>query len=248
VSTPKRSLRSLGASLLLLFFFVAASSPASAADHPMHVRLEGGTDFPLDVAVRIGSEMPGRLRFSVSLGYLPSLYVDAMNGLLVNSFRAYDDKTAALIKSTLNQSAVLRLHTGWRPFRDLGWYFDAGYGVVALGGGTSAADVIATFVHRPLPPIPGADEKTFELKSVLHMLDVEIGWESLIGEYLSVRIALGGAFTVGSTSQIRAQFDPTPYAAAVAHYEDDAAGRLDHILRNYVFTPVVSFSMGYKLF
>jgi hypothetical protein len=212
---------------------------------PAHLRGELGTDVPVDLGGRIAFEGPLRLRASLTIGYLPSAYTSAMNSVLVG-LHAYDSTTGTLIENGLGSSFVFRAHGGWKPFPAYGFYVDAGYGSISLDGGASAADILFAATKQPLPPgIPAND--SFAMHSVLHMVDAEIGWETLLDAHITLRVALGGAFTVGSTTDVEPNFSNPP-RAALAPYLANADAAINHVYRTYVFTPVVSFSMGWQIF
>jgi hypothetical protein len=220
-----------------------ASAPATRG---WHLEAGVGTDFPVQVGARVGAEMPGRVRLSTSLGILPGPYVDAINGIVVAT-GAYGRDEADLVSNTLSTSLVWRTHVGWRPIASAGFYVDAGYGLVALGGGGTAAEIIAGLTDRDVPP--GAGQLPISAKSTLHMLDVEVGWRFPIGPHFAAWTALGGAFTLGSSTRLTpdATNDPRIDQAARA-IADAGARRLDDIYTSYVFTPVLSLGVAYVFF
>src|SRR6266545_1250172 len=64
----------------------AERAPAPAADG-WHLSLGAGTDFPVAVGGRVELEAPFRLHLSTSLGFIPGLYVDAINSVVVERCR-----------------------------------------------------------------------------------------------------------------------------------------------------------------
>jgi len=201
------------------------------------------TDFPVDVGARLDVETPFRLRLNTTLGFLPKAYVGAMNGVL-EGFGAYDASTGDLIESTIQSSLVWRTHVGYRPFPKLGFYFDVGYGLVALGGNASTAALLEGVTGKTLPPQDANGTETFSAKATLHMLDVEVGWTFALAEHWQLRTALGGAFTLGSSTTITPQFTPRA-PALVASFAQAADDYLDTTFRDYVLTPVVSVGVAY---
>ena len=55
--------------------------------------LSGGTDFPLSLGAKSYVEIPYGINFSFGIGYLPKLYVETINDIVV-SFDGYDENTA----------------------------------------------------------------------------------------------------------------------------------------------------------
>ncbi len=231
----------LAASCVLLG--LAGARPVRAAEEDARWRGAAalGTEFPMSVAARGQVEAPFRLRLSTTLGVLPRPYVGAINGFLVG-IKAYDQSTADLIGSALSSSLIWRTHVGYRPFRRHGFTVEAGYGLVTLGGGASAATLISAITGQAAPEA-GAD-KNYTISSSLHMLDVELGWEWTLFQHLFVRSALGGAFTLGSSTTITPQFTPRAPRLQEA-FAKVGETYLNDTYRSYVFTPVASIWVGY---
>ncbi|MEZ4407501.1 MAG: hypothetical protein R3A52_13650 [Polyangiales bacterium] len=155
---------------------------------------------------------------------------------------------AELIGIALQSSFVWRTHVGWRPFTRHGFVVMAGYGLVTLGGGASAEALIAGITGRSLPPGNAGANYTYAVRSTLHMVDVELGWEWLfLRDRPVVGAALGFAGTLTSRTTITPQYTPrAPQAtASLSAYGQEY---LDDLLRSYVFTPVLSVSVGYRFF
>lgn len=127
---------------------LGAESNATAS--PWRLELSAGTQFPADVDVRATLEGPHRLLGSLSIGLLPSAYVDVLNEVLVSA-NAYNQSTADLIRVALKDSLVVRMRLGWRPFSDHGFYFMGGYGFAALGGGVSGIELLALAAGKTPP-------------------------------------------------------------------------------------------------
>jgi hypothetical protein len=214
-----------------------------------HVEAGAGTDFPLDVGVRAGVEAPGRLRLSTSLGVLPGPYVSAVDGVLRGA-GAYGGEVSDVVRDTLPGSLVWRTHVGWRPLPKAGFYADVGYGLVSVGGDVSG-ERIAKLIRQSATV--GALGPDFTVGSTLHMLDVELGWRFAVAPHVAVATALGGAFTVASSSSVTPKAGvpagaPAGAGAVLAQAGDEAERRLDHVYTSYVFTPVLSLHGAYVFF
>lgn len=229
-----------------VLFIPEKEEPADPNAPRWHMALGAGTDFPMGIAARAHVEAPWRGRVSTSIGILPGAYVDGINGI-VTGLGGYSDQTADLIKSALSTSLIWRTHLGYRLFPKLGLYVEAGYGLVTLGGSVTGAEIIQGVTGYTAPESARTQSRTFEVKSTLHMLDVEVGYDLKIFERLLLRAALGGAFTLGANTSLDAQFTPRS-ADGGGLFARAASAYLDDIYTSYVFTPVFGVSASYILF
>jgi len=231
----------------LLLMGLLAGAEAEAAEpkqrHGWDITVEANTDFPLSVGGRLGVESPWRLRLSTSLGYLPGMYLQAVNDVAV-ALDVYDRERANLIKQSLKNSLVWRTHLGWRPFPGAGLYVEGGYGLVALGGETNPEDVLAALTGIDPPGGESVLNREYRVRSVLHMLDVELGWRWGLGAGWTARTALGAAFTLDSNTRVEPDFEPEQ-PLLVNLFTSFAEGYLDDTFEKYVHLPVLSFSIGY---
>jgi len=241
-------MRDLAARLVVVSWVVLASAGVRAEPSGYRLRLEAGTDFPAAVGARLSTEFPHRLRVSTTLGALPTPYVDTINAVVV-ALDGYPQTTADLIRDALQNSLIWRIQAGWRPFAAHGFYADLGYGLVTLGGGATGDQIIAAATGQS--PTASTRGREYDIRSTLHMLTVEIGWEwSLWRDRISLRAAIGGAFTLGSLTSIRPQFTTSGPAEArlVQAFTSFGEGYLDGIYTSYVHTPVLSVAGGYRFF
>lgn len=219
------------------------STPKPAA---WHLVAGVGTDFPVTVGARAHVEAPFRLRLSTSIGILPGPYVDAINGIVV-AMGGYSDATADLVRAALKSSLVWRTHVGFRPFERLGLYVEGGYGLVTLGGDATASQIVAGVTGKQPPATEQSGDKTYDAKATLHMVDAEVGWDFAVWERLSVRLAIGGAFTVASSTTIEPTYSPRA-PRLVQEFTAEGEKYLDDTFTSYVFTPVVGLGVGYLFF
>lgn len=213
---------------------------------PFSVDALPATDVAIQAGVRGTVEGPLRLRYSLGVGVLPAPYLDVINAICTG-FGWYDDATANLIASALQNSVVIRNHLGWRPFPKHGFQFEAGYGLVTLGGGVSGSDVIAAATGEDLPESLD-DTLSFTVAATLHMFDVTVGWEWLLWKRIVVRADLGGAFTLASNTDVEQDFDELgPLAQPrVDEFEVWAEDYLNTTFTSYVHTPTVGLAVGYR--
>ena len=214
----------------------------------VHLHVEALTDLPVQIGGRIQLEVPYGIRFATSLGAMPGSYVDLINEILVAA-NAYPEPTAQLIRTTLQQSLVWRTHVGWRPLSDHGFYFELGYALVTLGGGASGEELIAGITGQPVPGGSGASERLYDAASTLHMLDVEVGWEWVLWDALTLRAALGMIATVGASATVDPQFTVKPlFQPVLDGFTSFAESYLIDTYTSYVFSPVISVAVGYRIF
>jgi hypothetical protein len=232
-------IRSWGAAGLFLVAAVLLAEGTAAAEG-WSGAVAVGTDFPVSVSVRGEIEAPPRLRASMSLGILPAPYVSAINAFVI-AIGGYEEDTGDLVEAAISNSLIWRTHLGFRPFPKLGLYGEVGYGLVALGGQATTSELVAGLTGREVPP--GDESHTLSASSVLHMLDVEIGWAWLVWESWQLRAAIGGAFTVASSTTIEPDYTPRSWRATQA-LTDYGEAYLNDVYTAYVFAPVVSVSFG----
>jgi hypothetical protein len=203
--------------------------------------VEASTDFPLLLGGRLSVEGPGRLRLSTSLGYLPPAYPRAVNDVAVR-LDLYERGRAELIEDGLNRALVWRTMVGWRPFPAAGFYVDVGYGLVALGGEVNSEAVLAELTG--ITPPGGVADREYQVRSVLHMGNVELGWRWLLGSRWTARTGLGAAFTLDANSRVEPLFTPL-FPPLTRAFTSLAEGYLDDTYQRFVHVPTLSFSLGY---
>lgn len=210
----------------------------------LHLDVEIGTDLAIQIGGTVNLTLPQQVRISTTLGILPRPYVNLINEI-ITGFGWYDDLTAALIEDTLSESLIWRLHAGY--IFDFGLYIDGGYSLVTLGGGTSAEAVMSILTGEE-PEVPGP-ERIYDVESTLHMLDIEIGWKGVFGDFV-LRCALGFSGTVASSTTVEQTFNVNNKALqrGIDELERFTEAYLDDVYTSYVFTPVVSVSLGYRFF
>ncbi|MBI5488447.1 MAG: hypothetical protein HY905_14030 [Deltaproteobacteria bacterium] len=234
-------------SRLLVVVAVLAAAPATAGAADWRLGMEALTDLPLQAGGRWWVEAPYGFHLDTSLGSLPAGYVDLINSAVVG-LGGYGEDTATLIASVVSSSLVWRVHVGWRPSAEWGFYFSGGYGMVAMDGEVGAGKLILAVLGQKIAEgVPDANG-SYGVSSTVHMIDAEIGYMwSMIDDHLTVRLALGFAGTVASETTIEPRFKPE-YPSAVAEATRRSAEYLDGIYTKYLFLPVISVGVGYRYF
>jgi hypothetical protein len=152
----------------------------------------------------------------------------------------------ALISVALSESLILRLHAGWRPFAGKGFYVDAGYTLATLGGDASTAEVLEEASGAELDTREGSRlDNEFDIASTLHLIDVELGWDWVLGERWTLRAALAYAGTLAASTTVTALFTPQAPALTDA-FEEGVATYLDDIYTSYVHTAVITLAFGFR--
>jgi hypothetical protein len=221
-------------------------APVAADESPWHLGVEASTDVPMSVGGRASLEGPLRLRLTTGFGVLPEPYVALTNAVAVG-LGGYDQATADVVESAIASSFVWRTQLGWRFVPEWGFYADLGYTLVTLGGGASAAELLALSTGEQAPP--EAQSKEFDVASTLHMFVIEAGYEWVLVEHLVLRGALGFAATLGATTSVEEEFAVGALERIVV---DAFAARseryLNDVYTSYVFTPVITAGVGYRFF
>lgn len=213
---------------------------------PWHLDASAGTDFPLDVGGRVQLEGPGRLLATASVGLFPEGYLTVINGVLVAA-NAYPQSTADLIAAALKNAVVARVRIGWRPFAERGFYFLVGYGIAALGGSLTGADLITTVTGKP--PVTDSGAKiSATAASVLHQLDFELGWRWFLWRGLFVQASAGGFFTVGASTNIVPQTTNARLSQQLVPIAAEGAAYLNGTYTTYLHSPTASLQLGWRFF
>lgn len=218
-----------------------------AADGGTHVDATAYTDFPVSVGIRSTIETPQRLRFSASAGAFPGPYLDTIQGIATGA-GWYSDALATVIDTALSRAWLMQFQAGWRPIEDRGFTVMGGYmPVFAAGGDASSTDITAAMADDQSD---GEESDAHHLKSRIHLVTVQLGWEWLLAERLVLRSSVGGAFTVGSQTEATALSTTTsdrPGREALQSVGIEALeAYLDNTYQSYVHTATIGVEVGYR--
>lgn len=212
---------------------------------PLTLQLDAGTEFPLHVGARATLEGPGRVRYSLSGGLMPTAYVDAINAVCTDQ-GWYSGDDAKIVSATLEGAVVIRNHLGWRPFPKAGFQFELGYGFVGLGGSLTGSEALEIFAKRDVPDSLG---ENFEFSAVaaLHQLDGTIGYDAKLYKGLHLRIDLGVAATLASETQIEPEFNvPALGEPFVNELTTTVEDDLDTLFLTYIHIPTLGVMLGWQ--
>ena len=211
-----------------------------AAPAPIQGSVEIITDVPILVGIRPTVRFPGRLHWAGTVGFMPRGYLQLINSISVSA-GWYDPITADLIEAALGSALVIRNHIGWQPFEQHGFFFEAGHGVALLGGGLVVGDLLGEATGQFVPPTLAG--RGLRVNTVVQQLDVALGWRFELGEHLLIRLDIGGAFTIASSTQIQPEGGELPFSAPFLAEGEDY---LDSTLKKYVHTPTIGLGIGYR--
>jgi hypothetical protein len=91
--------------------------------------LEGVVRAPSDVGFQAGVEVPYRLRFTAGFGFMPAEWI---TGFVAQA--TSDSRARAVLDLPSYRGTIWRTQLGYRPFKKLGLYFDAGYARATIHG------------------------------------------------------------------------------------------------------------------
>ena len=218
---------------------------AWAAD--VMIRPEIGTDVPLDVSAGVLAEVGPRIRFRAAVGFLPRPYLQLSNDAAQSLFEGYTDPYRQLVEAGLDGAVVFRLHTGWRPFPDYGFYGHAGWTYVSASGAATGTEVVEAVTDVKLPP--AADAVSVDAREKVHMVDVEIGWEEAInGTPFTIRAGLGWSFSVAAKATLGVDELPRSPIVQERSGEFIAQGQfeIEKATTSYVHPPIVAVALGWS--
>jgi hypothetical protein len=184
------------------------------------------------------------LEFFTSLGVMPRGYLDTINAIS-ESIGWYDELTSELIAASLENALVWRVGVGWRPLQERGWYVRGGYSFAALGGGLSGTEVIAAVTDSS--PSSADDARSFAVDARVHLLDIETGWRVRLHESWTLRLGIGGSFTVLADCAVTPDWDVSR-GRAIAVRELAASGEnyLEDVFQKYVHTVTLTVATGWR--
>jgi hypothetical protein len=204
------------------------------------------TEVPLMIGAQATLELPYRILVQGEVGVLPAAYVNGIDGALTGA-GAYDATTSTLVRSTLQNSLVVRASAGFRPFANHGLEIMGGYTLASLGGGVSARQAVEAVSGITVPAeIPDAQ---IQLRTTIHSLHVSLGWRWIVGDHFVVRASLAYLQSVGSSSSLAvpASVAALPGAAARVDQVSQAVDTtLNDAYAKYAKLPVVGLSLGYR--
>ncbi|MBI2896904.1 MAG: hypothetical protein HYY06_25320 [Deltaproteobacteria bacterium] len=217
-------------------------APASARGEPMRLDLGLGTAVPVSVGAEATAELPYRILAHVSVGWLPSPYVDLINDIVI-AFGGYDETTAELVEAALQDSFVLRLAAGYRPFERAGFEVLAGYTLAALGGGLSTAEVAEAASGKSFS---SSQAREVPIDATVHNFQIGVGWRFVFWDRLVVRATLSYLQCFASTTTVTAEAQAPRLQPQLDQAADDLEEYLDDTFTTYIKVPVLGVGAAYR--
>ena len=190
--------------------------------------LEGAVHAPSDVGVQVSVELPFRLRLSTGFGFMP---VNWINGFIANA--TSDEQARAVLELPSYSGTIWRAQAGFRPFRQLGLYFEGGYAHASIHG---SFDLAGT---------PFAEEignGGYTVDTSLDIWLLELGYQWQIAHRGVIALGLGVMSTFNADTGITAT-GGAPTSSEFA----SGARRADDALESYGTIPFVTLRVGVDL-
>ena len=120
--------------------------------------------------------------------------------------------------------------------------------MAALGGGLEGSEVLSAVTGVEVQGGNlGSVDRTFDVASTVHLLQVEVGWEFLLESGIQIRPGIGGVFTVDAESDVKRTWDPLPgFVDSIATLETATQDYLDETIERYVHSLSLSLAVGYR--
>lgn len=229
--------RAIAPAVAFAFALVLTGFPASAQE--LRLTPELVTEVPLGIGAGVDAEY-ARVRLGMSVRWVPAAYVSLADEV-AQAVGGYDDVTSALVRAATEDALALRVSLGARPFGSSPVYIDATYTLLALGGAFTAEDLAEVSGQ-----MPSSDQtRGWELGSTVHQVGLEVGYR-LRFDPLTVRLALGGSFTVATDVDARTVGERR-FPRAQDAVEEAGAAYLESIYTAYVHLPVFTVAVGWDL-
>jgi hypothetical protein len=202
-----------------------------------------GFNAPLELAAGIELVLPWRIRLGTSFGVLPRSAARAANTQLIEH-GAYERSLGALVDASMERVLLWHAHLAVQPWKRHGFLATAGYGVAWIHG-TATVPQVADAIGMMVPDNFPLGDSRFDLRSRLHLVDAELGWEWRWHRHWSLRINLGVAVTLDARTHVTLQ--PAIDDARLHDLASRVEAKLDHAYTTYVKTPLLSVFIGYQL-
>jgi hypothetical protein len=92
----------------------------------------------------------------------------------------------------------------------------------------------------------GTNNDRYDISTTVQGITFEIGWTWLIEDRWQLRAGFGGVHTFASKSSISKRGGNE--SANDRTLENNAAAYIDNIMTTYVYSPMVTFTAGFRIF
>ena len=188
--------------------------------------LEGAVHAPTDLGVQASVEVPFRLRVFGGFGVMP---VNWITGFIAGATR--DERAKAVLQLPDYSGTIWRAGLGYRPFKRLGLYLDAGYAHVGIHG---SFDVPENLLGEELGVGGG-----YTVDTSLDLWLLEAGYQWQIARRGVVALGVGVMSTVHASTTIGAVGGAPRTSEFVS-----GAERANDALESYGTIPFVTLRVG----
>lgn len=266
LTVAERQRREVSIPALAPVGIAAAQSPASAAapatagqvqgpapappppGRPLDFDIGGGTAVPVLIGAQATLAPTPRVRVQLEIGWMPPPYVEVVNTIVVEA-GGHSAEAGDLVVDALQNSAVVRLSGGVRPFLSHGFELYAGYTAAFFGGGLSPRDSIEEQTGEDFAD-PGGDSpgsSQVPVHSTLQAFHVSAGWCWELPHHLRLRAQVGYLQAFASSTTLDTERRSDLADAADGRVESALDRYLDDIYKSSVKTPVVSLTLATRL-
>jgi len=190
--------------------------------------LEGVAHAPSDIGFQASVELPFRLRFVGGFGFMPAEWI---TGFLART--TSDSEARAVLDLPSYSGTIWRAQVGYRPWKKLGLYFDAGYAHASIHG---SYELPGTLLGENL------GEGSYAIDSSLDIWLLEAGYQWQIKQRAVLALGLGVMSTFHADTSVAASSD--------AERRDEflrGARQADDALEKYGTIPFVTLRAGVDL-
>lgn len=201
-----------------------------ADEFSMDVLLE--TTLPLTLGGRIVLEAPGHVLFHVAAGVVATPLIDAINDV-GTGWGAWTPTDARVCRALLGDATWFEAGVGIRPAATPGIELSVGY--------------LLLWSHRVLDAQElGIDiaPAAVALDVTVDALHVELAWQTVVGDFVSFRVALGWAHALAHRVAIVGEDDAPQVRRAVGVTQLQLAEEVGR----RAFGPTLSVALGIRLF
>ncbi|HEX6277682.1 MAG TPA: hypothetical protein VFZ53_31790 [Polyangiaceae bacterium] len=153
--------------------------------------LEGVVRAPSDIGFQAGIEFPYRLRFVAGFGFMPAEWI---TGFIADTTR--DSRARAVLDLPSYRGTIWRTQVGYRPFKKLGLYLDAGYARATIHG---SFDLPPTLFGEELD-----EQGSYAVDSSLDIWLFETGYQWQIANRLLLAAGIGVMSTFNADTSVSA--------------------------------------------
>jgi hypothetical protein len=164
----------------------------------------------------------------------------------------YDSIAAAAVASAFDGGYSYNFRAGLRPAADGGVYLDAGYSHTGLDGVVDLGNMLSSQASGgALPPqarrLAGNIDASYDLKTSLDMLMLELGWEGHWGARALLGLGVGLMAPLGAKTELSGGRGSAALASEMRAIAQEAAETLDSNLTKYGYLPSVTLRLGADL-